>query len=661
MCGLTGILCSKSSNDILNQVLKMNSFLKHRGPDDDGIWYEDNIGLGHRRLAILDLSISGAQPMHSSCGRYILAYNGEVYNHLEIRNQLRKENSSLSWNGNSDTETLLAAISMWGLDKTLTCIHGMFAIAMWDRKKCRLSLARDRMGEKPLYWGWAGDDLIFGSEIKSLRAHPEFSSEICSKALAQYLSYMYIPAPRSIHPNIFKLEPGTILEVDKNFYSQPPNNPIRPDESYGSLSIRRYWSLNEEIESGTKNLIEDQTAAISMLENAMSKAVKRQMISDVPLGAFLSGGIDSSMIVSLMQKQSDKPIKTFTIGFEEASFDESPHAEAVANHLGTDHTKLMVTEKQARDVISHLPELYDEPFADSSQIPTYLVCHAAKQNVTVALSGDGGDELFGGYSKYLWGSKIWDRFRFMPYFIRSAAGNLINTVPVSILNKTGQLNKKISENDSQYLFGDKLYRLADRLKKVKTNDDLYRSLITEWSMDSGILIGVSDQYLCQLDDPLPGISFDNPAMHMMLQDMRSYLPDDILCKVDRAAMGVSLEVRAPFLDPEVIKLSMRLPTKFKILDGENKWILREILYKHVPQSIINRPKSGFGIPVGLWLRGPLREWAEDLLSYDRVKYEGIFNPDILRKIWEEHITGKRDWTTKIWAILMFQAWYERQA
>ncbi|MDC1150374.1 asparagine synthase (glutamine-hydrolyzing) [Gammaproteobacteria bacterium] len=659
MCGLTGILCSEPNNNISSNVSKMNSFLTHRGPDDDGIWYEENIGLGHRRLAILDLSISGAQPMHSNCGRYVLAYNGEVYNHHEIRNQLKKEDSSIIWCGHSDTETLLAAILQWGLDETLVRTHGMFALAMWDRKENRLSLARDRMGEKPLYWGWAGSDLVFGSEIKSLRAHPEFSSEICHKALSQYLSYMYVPAPRSIHPNIFKLEPGTILDVDKNFLSEPPQNPIRPGESYGSISIRRYWYLNEEIEAGAENQILDQVTAIPMLENVLSKAVERQMISDVPLGAFLSGGIDSSMIVSLMQKQSIKPIKTFTIGFEEAHFDESPHAAAVASHLGTEHETLMVTEKQARDVIPDLPELYDEPFADSSQIPTYLVCCAAKQNVTVALSGDGGDELFGGYSKYLWGPNVWDRFKYMPYSMRCILGNLINVIPINILNQAGQISpKKISKNKN--ILGDKLYRLADRLKKVKTNDDLYRSLITEWPISSGILKNVSDQYPCQLDDPLPKIDFDHPATHMMIQDMRSYLPDDILCKVDRAAMGVSLEVRTPFLDPEVIKFSSSLPLNFKISNGEGKWILRQILYKHVPQSIIDRPKSGFGIPIGIWLRGPLREWAEELLSYDRISNEGFFNPDIVSNIWKDHISGRRDWTTRLWAILMFQAWYARQ-
>ena len=661
MCGLTGMLCFEPRSNIANQVSKMNSLLAHRGPDDEGVWHEENIGLGHRRLSILDLSNSGAQPMHSKCGRYVLVFNGEVYNHLDLRIQLENNNSSLYWQGQSDTETMLVAIQELGLDKALRLIKGMFAIALWDRFEKRLSLARDRMGEKPLYWGWAGKDFIFGSEIKALRAHPECSNAIDRESLSLYLSYLYLPAPRSIHLNIFKLEPGTILNVGNNFPTIPPKEPIRPGKTYGNINIHRYWSLNEEIEAGSRNLIRNEDEAVLMLDDVLNKSVRRQMISDVPLGAFLSGGVDSSAIVSIMQKQSNTPVKTFTIGFDEKKFDESPYAAQVANHLGTDHTKLKVTEAEAREVIPLLPELYDEPFADTSQIPTFLVCRSAKQNVTVSLSGDGGDELFGGYSRYFWGPRFWNRFQYFPYAVRRSMGNLINNIPLSGLNAIGKsYSKLLSNNDDPLLLGDKLYRLANRLRIVKTNDELYRSLVNEWPMSSGILNGSHSESKCQLDDPLPIIGLDHPAMHMMLQDMRSYLPDDILCKVDRASMGVSLEVRTPFLDPDVIELATRLPMDFKIRNGNGKWILKQILYKHVPKSIVDRPKSGFGIPIGAWLKGPLRGWADDLLSYDRLKRDGFFDPDIVHDIWSEHLTGRRDWTTRLWAILMFQAWYLEQ-
>jgi asparagine synthase (glutamine-hydrolysing) len=657
MCGLTGILSSTASADIIDQVTKMTAQLAHRGPDDERVWSENNIGLGHRRLAILDLSASGAQPMHSVCGSYVLAYNGEIYNHLELRRSLEKEEAAPLWRGQSDTETLLAAIVHWGLDEALCRAHGMFAIALWNRDKKYLSLARDRMGEKPLYWGWAGKDLIFGSELKALRAHPKCPSEVCRGALAQYLRFNYVPAPRSIHFGIYKLEPGTILTVHDKPPLEAPKIPIRPGESHDGLSIRRYWDINTEIDKGGCDLIKEETKAISLLDQVLSNAVKKQMISDVPLGAFLSGGVDSSAIVALMQAQSDRPVQTFTIGFDEANFDESLHAAAVAKHLGTDHTKLRVTEADARNVIPILPQLYDEPFADSSQIPTYLVCSAAREHVTVALSGDGGDELFGGYNRYIHGPSLWKRISNMPAPIRRLASQAAQRLPEHTWDIFGATYNRIRTGSAGISnLGTKVHRLSERLLLTESLDDLHRNMASTWIKPEDIIKEDFIEPYSQFNDPLPKLSIEDPAMRMMVQDMRSYLPDDILCKVDRAGMGISLETRTPFLDPDVIALAARLPTNLKIRDGHGKWVLRKVLYQHVPSDIIDRPKVGFAIPIGLWLRGPLRDWAEDLLSHKRLTDDGLFKPDIIRNTWSEHLSGRKDWSAKLWTILMFQAW-----
>lgn len=661
MCGLTGLLRSAPSGDVVGQVAKMTARLVHRGPDDDGVWAEGGIGLGHRRLAILELSATGAQPMHSDCRRYVLAYNGEVYNHLDLRHALREEGAAPAWRGQSDTETLLAAIAHWGLDDALCRAHGMFALAIWDRVEKSLSLARDRMGEKPLYWGWAGPDLVFGSELKALRAHPDCPREVCREALAQYLRFMYVPAPRSIHPGVYKLEPGTILTVDNAPPPAPPKEPIRPGERHGSIGIRRYWDLNAEIEAGARDPIEDEGEAVATLGQVLSKAVERQMISDVPLGAFLSGGVDSSAIVALMQAQSARPVKTFTIGFDEAAFDESRHAAAVADHLGTDHTKLRVTDADARELIPDLPQFYDEPFADSSQIPTHLVCRAARQHVIVALSGDGGDELFGGYNRYIRGPDLWRRISVMSSLMRRLAGQAAQALPERAWNQVGTAYNRLRPMGAGISdLGTKVHRLGERLRLTDSLDDLYRNMASTWIEPEMLMTGDVFEPPSQLDDPLPEFGADDPAMRMMVQDMRSYLPDDILCKVDRAAMGISLETRTPFLDPDVIALAARLPMDMKICNGQGKWALRQVLYQYVPQEIIDRPKVGFAVPIGLWLRGPLRDWAEDLLSLERLTDDGLFNPEIIRQTWTEHLSGRRDWSARLWAILMFQAWHAAQ-
>jgi asparagine synthase (glutamine-hydrolysing) len=650
MCGFVGVIGGGLTDDIARIAASMSNCIAHRGPDDEGIWAEDGIALGHRRLSILDLSPAGAQPMQSSCGRFIIAFNGEIYNHLDLRRDLAASGAAPDWRGHSDTETLLAGIAHWGLSETLQRSAGMFAIALWDRHGRRLSLTRDRIGEKPLYWGWAGQTFVFGSELKALREHPNFSHDICRDALSQYLRFAYIPAPRSIHTGIYKLEPGCILTIDGTPPLAPPKVPLRPGESYGSLSIRRYWSLNEMIEKGARSQFATEAEALVTVDEALRQAVSRQMIADVPLGAFLSGGIDSSLIVALMQAQSSRPVRTFAVGFENHVFNEAPFAAAVAQHLGTDHTELMVTETDAREVIPLLPEMYDEPFADSSQIPTHLICKAARTNVTVALSGDAGDELFGGYNRYLWGPRIWKRLEWMPHSLRYGLGQSIAAVPVATWDRIGTLiGSRVARP------GDKAHRLAARLRYVRTEDGLYRSLVSEWPGES-MVNGLTDPDLTLLDDPLPAVLADNAVARMMAQDMRSYLPDDILCKVDRAAMAVSLEIRVPFLDPDVLSASARLPSEMKIRDGKGKWALRQILHRHVPREMFERPKAGFAIPVGDWLRGPLREWAEDLLSENTLRRDGLIDPAPVREAWAEHLSCRRDWTHRLWIVLMLMAW-----
>ena len=682
MCGFAGFIAAQPGNleELKAVATRMADTITHRGPDDAGDWVDAKSGfaLGFRRLSIIDLSHAGHQPMTSVGGRFVIAFNGEIYNHLEFRAELEgldshaSEDNQLNWRGHSDTETMLASFEQWGIEATLSKTVGMFAIAVWDVREHTLYLARDRFGEKPLYYGWtgsgAGRAFVFGSELKALRAFPGFANPVCRQALAQYMRFMVVPAPRSINRGIFKLEPGCVLSVTGAPPIEAPMYPLRPPVTYHSVSLRRWWSLYDVVNSGAQQPIADESVAVELLEQRLSDAVKLQSLADVPSGAFLSGGVDSTTIVALMQQQASRPVKTFTVGFEEGGFDESPFARAVAQHLGTEHTELFVTAAEAQAVIPQLPDIYDEPFADSSQIPTHLVCRAARRHVTVALTGDAGDELFGGYSRYFLGPNIWAKLAWLPYPVRQALGATISAIPLVGLDALSRpVNTLLAGGKGISNAGDKAHKLAARLSGVRNLDDLYIRLVSEWQDPAQVVRGEGGSLVVEppnlLDDEVPAQGLtgetDNP-LRMMYRDSMTYLPDDILCKVDRAAMAASLETRVPFLDHRVAELAWQLPLGMKIRDGQGKWALRQVLYKHVPRELIDRPKAGFGIPIGKWLRGPLRPWAESLLDQNRLIAEGYFYPTPIRKKWAEHLAGQRDHTASLWVVLMFQAWLQQQ-
>ncbi len=654
MCGIVGVfsLDSSSQKDVIQ---RMADTLKHRGPDDAGVWSNKEFGIsfGHRRLSVIDVSTEGRQPMTSSCGRYVIVFNGEIYNHISLRGSLDKLHKKdypesgkvgFKWKGHSDTEILLACISAWGIEKALQVISGMFAFALWDNHEHKLILARDRFGEKPLYYGWIQNSFVFGSELKALRSFPGFNNKIDRDALALYFQFCAVPTPYSIYQNISKLEPGNYLVMKYSEINQK------------KASLYPYWKLVDAVNNGISNQINNEEEAIKELDLALNKSVSQQTIADMPLGAFLSGGIDSSLIVAMMQNNSNKPVRTFTVGFDESEFDESKHALLVANYLGTEHNEIRVTSDDAMAVIPLLSTLYDEPFSDSSQIPTYLVCKAASQHVTVALSGDAGDEMFGGYNRYFWGKKIWSKIGWIPPNMRGVMGSAIQAFSTDAWDVLGNLMPSSSSYNIARL-GNKAHKLAYRLKTVNNASDLYYSLVTEWPKDANFVLG-SKVINTKLDKMLlEGVS-SNIEECMMFWDSLTYLPDDILTKVDRASMGVSLETRAPFLDHNIAELAWRLPLSMKIRNGKGKWALRQVLHKYVPHELIERPKAGFAVPVGQWLRGPLREWAEDLLEYSRINQEGYIDATIVQRIWREHLSGTADWTVKLWGILMFQSWLQ---
>jgi len=626
MCGITGFLGGMAAlNEPADVVVRrMADAIAHRGPDDAGVWVDvaRSVALGHRRLAVLDLSPAGRQPMMSASGRYVIVFNGEIYNHLELRKQL----GSVVWRGHSDTETLLATIEHWGLEEALRKSVGMFALALWDRKDRVLSLARDRMGEKPMYYGWQGGTFLFGSELKALRVHPEFRSQICREVLPLYLQYGYIPCPWSIWTDIHKLVPGTILKVSQE---QPGKSP----------ALIRYWSLTQAISAGQANpFVGSDTEAISAMESQLSESVAGQMVADVKLGAFLSGGIDSSTIVALMQARANHPVQTFTIGFKDADFNEAEYAKAVAKHLGTDHTELYVTPEEARSVIPDLPRIYDEPFGDSSQIPTFLVSKLARRGTLVVLNGDGGDELFAGYTRYSHIERWYRRVNLLPKVMRSGAANILSIL-FSRSKRIGKLGKLQSILAAQPL------------------ECIYECFI---SHTNAILTTDSKELQSYYDRPESWPFVENYLSWMMSADSLTYLPDDILVKVDRAAMAESLETRAPFLDHRVIELSWRMPTHMKSRNGQTKFLLRQVLGRYLPNNLIERKKMGFAVPVHEWLKGPLREWAETLLNEENLKSDGFLNVSLVRRMWAEHVSGNRNWSASLWDILMLQAWLETE-
>jgi asparagine synthase (glutamine-hydrolysing) len=656
MCGFVGFLdVAFSSRPVAEseaQARMMITTLRHRGPDDTGYWGEAGIALAHARLAIVDLSPTGHQPMLSGSGRYVIAFNGEIYNHMALRSELDGMDCRASlamtetragWRGHSDTETLLAGFDAWGIEATVKQCIGMFAFAVWDKQTRTLTLGRDRMGEKPLYYGWQGGGnervFLFGSELKALKAHPAFAAGIDRGALCLLLRYNYIPAPYSIYEGIAKLEPGCLLSVS---LAQPESR------------VWKYWDTVQVARAGVASPFAGTADdAVDALEVLAKDAVRQQMMADVPLGAFLSGGIDSSTVVALMQAQSSRPVKTFTIGFNEEGYNEAVHAKAVAQHLGTEHTELYVTPGQAMEVIPRLPGLYCEPFSDSSQIPTFLVSQLAKQHVTVTLSGDAGDELFCGYNRYQLTENLWRKLALLPAPLRAFAAKGITALSPAAWDSLASL---IPGAGRYAALGDKLHKGAGVLASA-TVDELYLGMVSHLRNPADWVIGGQEPptHLTGLRPELGGL---NAVERMMALDAISYLPDDILVKVDRAGMGVSLESRVPFLDHRLVEFAWSLPLGYKLRDGQTKWPLRQVLYRHVPRELIDRPKMGFGVPLHDWLRGPLRGWAEELLDEARLGREGYFHPAPIRQLWSEHLSGKRNWMAQLWNVLMFQAWLE---
>ena len=649
MCGLAGYLTisDRSAYEMEFVVRDMVSNLIHRGPDGAGLWVdaEAGVALGHRRLSILDPSPAGHQPMVSSTGRYVIVFNGEIYNHIELRNMLVAQFDPYgpSWRGYSDTETLIACFEVWGVEKTLNSIVGMFAIVLWDRETRTLSLARDRVGEKPLYYGWQGSTFLFGSELKALRPNPAFKAEINRGVLGLFLRHNYVPAPYSIYEGIFKLPAGKYLQLKAG------------STDYKLFS---YWSLAAVSEVGMLNPFSGtEDEALDNLEQRLLSAVTGQMVADVPLGALLSGGIDSTAIVALMQANSLQRIRTFTMGFDEKAYDEASHARLVAQYLGTEHTELRLSGSDCLEFVPRIAEIFDEPFADPSQLPTFLLMKLARQHVAVALSGDGGDEMFGGYNRYLYAPSLWKKTKWMPDTFRNALGASLRSFPRSKIN---QLSQYLSPWIGFTQLGDKAHKLGFKLKHMTSLDQLYVSLVSEWQDSSPVVMGdrIPSNYL---DNQSIWPKLEDPVARMMALDGLTYLPDDVLVKVDRSAMSVSLETRAPFLDRDLVEFAWSLPMEMKIRRGQGKWLLRRLIHRYVPHEIIERPKMGFGVPLDAWLRGPLRSWADELLSESRLRQEGYFDPTPIHAAWKAHCSGKASYGYRLWSVLMFQAWLEAQS
>jgi asparagine synthase (glutamine-hydrolysing) len=643
MCGIAGLLTS-SQPVTLELVRTMTDRIQSRGPDSSGEWIGDQgrLGFGHRRLAIIDLTEAGAQPMHSHCGRYTVTYNGEIYNFEELRAELAATGHAPAWKGHSDTEVMLAAFAAWGLRKGIEKLSGMFALAVWDHRDRTLTLARDRFGEKPLYYGWTKAGFAFASSLGPIAATPGFTNPVDPEAVSCLLARAYVPAPLSIYRRVFKLPPGCLLTLPADVDLTPHDHP--------HPSAERWFDYADQVLAGAADPITDQGEALEALDAVLTRAVGRQLVADVPVGNFLSGGIDSSLISAIAQKCVSRPIKTFTIGFSEAGFDEAVYAREVARTLRTDHTELYVTSEDARAVIPQLPAMYDEPFADSSQIPTHLVSRLAREQVTVSLSGDAGDELFGGYNRHAQFPRVWRTMRKLPGPLRQVALGAAGAMPAGFWNGTSDLLRR----RRSAWFGDNARRGLALMARADDFDAMFDSFMDDWALAGNPMAqaGAMGQRLA-LDPRLAGLPLEVQMMHA---DAVTYLPDDILAKVDRAGMAVSLESRIPFLDPAVTGLAARIAPQLKFGRGGGKDILKQLLYRYVPRHLVDRPKAGFAIPVGVWLRGPLREWAEDLLSEQALRESGLLNAGVIRARWLHHLAGAEEATQPLWSVLMFQAW-----
>jgi len=655
MCGYVGFIefnCDKHSEYLSATICRMSDRLIHRGPDDFGYWVDRNCGiaLGHRRLSIIDTAKTGHQPMHSACGRYVVVYNGEIYNYRIIKRTLSQLDPQIIWRGYSDTEVLLEAISHWGIAAALGAFVGMFSFCLFDRAERKLYLCRDRLGEKPLYYGWLNKTFIFGSELKSFKAHPHWEGQIEPDALAGYLKYGYIQAPLSIYKNIYKLEPGHYLSVDL-------------DRLVNNRSIDEfkhcYWEIDYASLCGkSERQHYDENEYVDELSSLMQESVTNQMISDVPLGAFLSGGIDSSTVVALMQSVSSKPVKTFTIGFDEKEYDESSNARAVACHLGTDHTEFVLTQKDALAVVPELPEIFDEPFSDVSQIPTILLSTVTKRHVTVSLSGDGGDELFAGYNRYFLSNNLWKMLGHIPLSLRKTISHAIKNSPDCILNTvlkglSGQINRYGRDGSVSH----KLKKFTD-IMTFTDRENLYNRSISKYQDVNAIL---TEAYTVGTEEVSGKISaLNNYIDYMSCLDQNTYLPDDILVKLDRSSMSVSLESRVPLLDHRIVEFAWRIPQGLKVRNGQGKWILRQVLQRFLPKQMLDHPKRGLGVPMRSWLRKDLRDWSESLLSEKRLNSDGFLRALPIRERWHEHLSGKANWEGTLWNILMFQAWLEHE-
>jgi asparagine synthase (glutamine-hydrolysing) len=638
MCGFAGFAGTSLPPDFNNVLLRMGNAIVHRGPDGQGTWHHQALGVGlvHQRLSVQDLSPEGAQPMVSATGRYTIAFNGEIYNFRQLRDELQK--SGASFRGHSDTEVMLEAIEQWGLEASLSRFYGMFAFALVDLKAGKLFLARDRMGEKPLYYGWQGNTLLFGSELKALRKHPQWQGNVDRQALGLLLRHNVIPAPLTIHKEIFKLPPASVLTVDLS-----PAGAQQPQP-------RRYWQLEACFQAAEAKSFQ---ACSSELEHLLGNVIEEQMVSDVPLGAFLSGGIDSSTVVALMQTRTTRPVKTFSIGFDEPGFNEAIHAAEVARHLKTEHTELYVQPDDALNLVPRLPSLYDEPFADSSQLPTFLVSQMTREHVTVALSGDGGDELFCGYSRYPAVLKRWQQRHGVEAFGRRALAAL----PESMASRALQALVPSQRNRSRLAIAHRL-KAERAIARASSLSELYRESVSFWN-EPECLLNPEAEPAYGLNSPLPDGIEPESLKTLMWRDLNWYLPDDILVKVDRAAMACSLETRVPMLDPRIVEFALSLPLEYNVSDGVGKQLLRSVLYRHVPKAMVNRPKQGFAVPVGAWLRGPLRPWAESLLQPGAIRQQGYLNERVVMAYWREHLTGREDYSSELWGILMFLAWMEQ--